>query len=96
MDALSTCNSCGRAAPPADAAGYCDACSAGAEVSTRTGLRIWSACPSEGIADSYAAEWSRGGAEFLVAHRADLSPARPWLVYAARDADAVEHAQPGG
>lgn len=88
-DALATCNSCDRAVQTPNAAGYCDTCLAGAEVSTRTGLRIWSACPSEAAARSYAAQWAAGGSTFEVAYRADLSPARPWLVYASRDADAV-------
>ena len=70
-------------------AGYCDTCTAGAETSTRTGLRIWSACTSEGAANSYAAQWASGGNAFDVALRADINPARPWLVYAAGDADAV-------
>jgi len=88
-DALSTCNSCDGPVEEPNAGGYCDACRAGAEISTRTGLRIWSACACEDGALRCARRWSEGGNTFEVALREDLSPARPWVVYADADADTV-------
>jgi hypothetical protein len=88
-DAPSTCNSCDGPVEHPSPAGYCDSCAVGAEVSTRTGLRIWSACATEGAARRYAAAWAEGAQPFEVCFREDLSAARPWVVYAAADAGAV-------
>jgi hypothetical protein len=89
IDALSTCNSCDGPVEHPNPAGHCDSCAAGAEVSTRTGLRIWSVCATEDAARRCAARWAEGARPFEVAFRDDLSPARPWVVYAAADAGAI-------
>ena len=94
-DKLTTCNNCGGPVDRPDFGGYCEACSAGAEASTRTGLRIWSACTTEGAARRYAALWAKGGNSFNVILAPAVSPERPWVVVAATDADALGRF-PGG
>ncbi len=86
---LSTCNSCGWPVEEPNLAGYCDNCQVAATISTLTGLTIWSACTTPEAARRYRALWAQGGRPYEVAFRADLSPDRPWVVYAAADADAV-------